>query len=56
MCEQLMQKEHLFRTYFLEDFASLCSDRVINVRMTMAQVILRSYRREVSLLHCNEMQ
>ncbi len=39
MCESLMGCESIFIKYFLNDFSELQRDRIINVRMTLAESI-----------------
>jgi hypothetical protein len=45
--------ESLFAKYFLADFISLANDKVVNVRMSLCEVIAQHHKKynEKSMLH-----
>ena len=46
MCEEVMnQAKDLFDQYFKHDFLSLCGDRVVNVRLTLARALKNHFRK-----------
>lgn len=47
MCQNLMKMDE-FEVHFLESFACLCQDPVRNVRITVAQVIVKHLKKKGS--------
>lgn len=46
MCEEVMnQAKDLFDQYFKHDFLSLCGDKVVNVRLTLARALKNHFRK-----------
>lgn len=44
MCDSMMQEGMSVFSPYLDIFVSICRDRIINVRVTMAECLLNQYR------------
>lgn len=55
MCESLMESNHeLFTQYFIKDFCELANDKVVNVRMAVAEAIQKSFKKNQEFIKGND--
>jgi len=49
MCDKIMKDEEIFKAHFLESFLELASDKVSNVRVSVAKTLLHLYQEKRKL-------